>query len=164
MRSPLLILALLTLACSPQARVVCVTSCGVAVASADDVRWPCEEFDSIEQAALDDGALPRGACETWRGITAWPLPGDTTQWHLPDGGTFDVAGWAECFERRVIFHEGDEWRRLWNTAYVHELTHIAQGCSAPLPVDDGADVLHANWFRAGLFDLTSRVGARLEFH
>lgn len=155
-----LILPLLVLAgCGPQARVMCQTMCGLSIATQQTQRFSCEEYRLVEEAALADAHMPPSACQTFRGATAWELPGD-----MSTLGGIKVAGWTECHLRRLFFHTGllEDNRRLWNTAFVHELIHLAQHCAAPLPIDPGADEQHANWMREKLYDMGSRVGARLE--
>jgi hypothetical protein len=145
--------------------VFCTTPCGLSIAAENrKPQFACDDYTKVEAALVD--TLPQmPVCRQMRGNIAWELPGFTSIL-----GGRKVAGWTECNMNRLMFHTGDGFvfedrdptflRRAWNTAFAHEAVHLTQGCDAPLPVDEGWDVGHANWVRAGLFDAVEAANRR----
>lgn len=141
----------------------CVTDCGLNVTSKSGALYfACSDYQALERNAVQE--LPVPLCTALRGVTAWEMPGFTT-----DLGPVKAAGWAECDYQRFFFHTGDGYvlpgdplplRLVQQTAFVHEAAHIAQNCDAPRPVDPGLDISHANWGRAGIYDAIDRANRR----
>lgn len=144
----------------------CRTECDLFVAATNRVpQFPCEDYQRITSLALADPHMPTLACLRLRGVIAWEVPGLSSV-----VGGVKAAGWAECWNNRFMFHTGDgrifpddvtRYRRAWDTAFIHEMIHIAQGCESPAPTDEGADPAHSNWVRDKLYDMPSRVRLQL---
>ena len=137
---------------------MCQTPCGVTVISKDVLLHSCENYAQVEStlSGLIWMELPM-ACVAWRGLSAYELPGNETLMKenagRPNERIRRWAGWAECDLRRIQFHAGEEsWRKAQDTSFAHELIHIAQFCTTPLPVDKGRDQDHSNWDRDGFYD------------
>jgi hypothetical protein len=159
-----LLLITLSLACcaASEPATFCTTPCGLSVAAENrKPQFACDDYVRVESALVAEvPSLP--VCRALRGSVAWELPGFTSVL-----GSRKVSGWTECNLSRFMFHTGDGFiyedrdpaflRRGWNTAFAHEALHLAQGCRAPLPVDEGWDEGHANWVRDGLFDAVERA-------
>ena len=155
--------SLLAAACVASAPAnFCTTPCGLSVAAENrEPQFACDDYVRTERALV--AAVPSlPVCRARRGSIAWELPGFTSTL-----GGRKVSGWTECDMNRFMFHTGDGYifedrdpaflRRGWDTAFAHEAVHLAQGCRAPLPVDEGWDEGHANWVRDGLFDAVDRA-------
>lgn len=107
------------------------------------------------------------ACHEFAGMTAWELPGFSTE--LSKG--FWAAGWTECDMNRISFHTGDGFmfkddqttkRMAWHTAYVHEFIHAAQRCTSPMPIDADQNESHSNWSRDGLARIVYDIQGKME--
>ena len=166
MRTLLLATILVGCGTSNTLPVFCTTPCGLSIAAANRVpQFPCEAYVAMEAAMLQDSAVLPHSCDTWRGAVAWEMPGQNS---VLSG--VRVAGWTECFNRRFMFHTGDGVlqigessisRAAWDTAYVHEATHLAQRCASSPPIDEGADESLSDWHRLDLYNMPSRVRLRL---
>lgn len=147
--------------------IFCTTPCGLAVAAANRrAQFACEDYIAAENAMLRDEAILPHSCEIWKGAIAWELEG-----HASTLNGRRVAGWTECWNRRFFFHTGDGVfhpqtpeipRALWQTAFVHEMNHLAQNCESPPPTDEGMDYQHSNWIRDGLMGMSDRVKKEME--
>lgn len=139
-------------------QVFCSTPCGLHIAANQQPKFACEDYIAVENAMLRDDAILPHSCETWKGAIAWEMSGESS---VLNGRK--VAGWAECDNRRFMFHVGGELRTgVTMTAFVHEALHLAQHCESPPPIDEGQDWQHSNWTRDGLSDMSQRVRRELE--
>lgn len=143
--------------------VFCQTPCGLSIAAANrKPQFSCEDYAKLEAAAV--ASIPLPICAAFRGAMAWEMPEFSTV-----VGGVNAAGWTECDHSRFLFHTGNGYlfkddfshpRAVWQTAFAHEAVHLAQGCDAPLPVDEGWTEAHANWVRDGLFNAVEWANRR----
>ncbi len=161
--------ATLLVACGstePNTRVFCTTPCGLSIAAANgSPQWQCEDYAALEQELIAQTKLP--VCRANKGSVAWEMPGFSTV-----VGGIKASGWTECNLDRIMFHTGDGFvfsdrdarymrRGPEDSAFTHELVHLAQGCVSPLPVDEGSNEGHSNWRRDGLFKLIEDVNSAI---
>ena len=159
---------------SSESKTFCATPCGAFIAAANGTpQYPCSDYRKIESFLILElsDKIPN-ACSRLSGLTAWELPGFSTRLGGTLGGKESWAsGWAECANRKVMFHTGNGYmfvddyerkRNTWNTAFTHELVHAAQNCESPMPVDPGRDPSHSNWSRDGLEKSIFNVIERME--
>jgi len=147
--------------CGPQNSdpVFCKLTSGMRIASISrNPRFSCDEYERTVEAAINDKAMPAGARYKFKDLIAWEKEG----WSTDLNAGYLAYGWSECWFSRVTFHVDSEepetpMMHPWETSLTHELVHIAQNCAAMLPIDDGADKDHANWYRDDLYNLPWRV-------
>lgn len=70
-----------------------------------------------------------------------------------------VQGTASCQFRVIKIHTPAS-HRWEETALVHELFHVMQGCDALGAIDSGADSDHANWTSAGIYSAVDTANGR----
>lgn len=141
----------------------CATPCGLHIAAANhQPQFSCEDYTKLEAAIVKEIPLP--VCRSFKGVMAWEMPGFSS-----NIGGVNASGWTECSLARFSFHTGNGYlfkddfsrpRAVWQTAFAHEAVHVAQGCEAPLPVDEGWTEAHANWVRDGLFNAVEWANRR----
>jgi len=135
----------------------CETPCGLLMERQPFEGWSCGDLIAAEAravevldratrgAAVPDARLQHShACDAWAQVVVMPRAEEI--W--PDGAR-NVAGLAHC-DRAPQLIEVTGRNRPTAGALAHELAHIAQGCWAGPVVDEGEDVAHANWKRAGV--------------
>jgi hypothetical protein len=71
-----------------------------------------------------------------------------------DGGILMVGGVALC--PQLILQVGTD-THLKKTALAHEIAHALQMCDAKLPLDNGVDYHHADWYREGIFQAIDKA-------
>ena len=146
-----------------QSPAFCQTPCGLSIAAANrQPQFSCEDYTKLEAAIVKEIPLP--VCRSLKGVMAWEMPGFSS-----NIGGVNASGWTECSLARFSFHTGNGYlfkddfsrpRAVWQTAFAHEAVHVAQGCEAPLPVDEGWTEAHANWVRDGLFNAVEWANRR----
>lgn len=135
----------------------CVTPCGMTIISeTGNLVYTCEEY-AVAEAAAANRLSPLPVCKYNSGSTAREMAGDYT--YIPGVSAsgapikdkIPASGWTECWMLRISFHTRDGAYLLEESAFIHELAHLAQDCNAPLPIDEGQDFHHANWERDWIY-------------
>lgn len=73
-----------------------------------------------------------------------------------------VLGWCQCATRTMVI--GTPASGHWaNSALVHEMFHVMQGCQDVHPVDANADTSHGNWWRDGIYSAAASSRASGQF-
>lgn len=125
--------------------VGCTTRFGMRIAGPGGaIAYSCEEYGAVEELLASKTSLP--VWNAVNGAMTIELPGDDS---LGSDGR-RLSGWAQCDYRLINVHNKDGTAHVWQTAYAHEVMHLAQGCWSPPPVDPGKDEAHANWVRDGI--------------
>lgn len=129
MRATLALLVLTGCGVEPSYR----TRCGLAI----EGNYPGFEQDTIQ--AIEDASIANAVVSCSR------IPGYRLV--VNEAGDFDgKSGLANCITGEIrITSAGPE-------VLFHEFHHVEQGCWPPLPVDEGLDLIHANWNRDGVFE------------
>lgn len=149
---------LLLTGCMPVAPTLFESRCGLAFKG--DFEGKPEQldptFDLEELQTSEDMSIAYGLvkCEQMRGYSVFTRPGS---WY-PPGWDRKVAGTAYCnhlFGAHIVLSTAH------NHVLLHELHHVAQGCDAPNPIDEGADDSHSNWYRTGAYERIQRGGEYL---
>lgn len=148
------LLLLLCCAAGPQ-QPTCASNCwmwlwGAPEDSSLPPGWDCEAFKDAENRAVR--ALSRSSdrrvqnvCNALYGYAFYVAKGP--EW--TSSQNIRVNGQTDCDHHAIQVSNA----RPLDGAMAHEMAHAAQNCKAYLPVDPGADVDHANWYRAGIFKI-----------
>lgn len=124
------------------------TPCGLTIYQRVDSLLLEEDIVEMERRLVQFVSPFEGdACPRLNNHFAHELDGDMTELE-PD---LYVAGWAECWNKKLFYHRGSEsWREPWNTALWHEMLHIIQGCYIKeTPPDDAS---HPYWTERRYWD------------
>lgn len=147
-------------------RVFCVTECDMFIAAQNNAPiFKCEDYREAEALLRTRLNLP--LCQKQPGVTVWEMPGFET----PIGG-IRAAGWSDCWVGQAFIHTGDGFvftdrdprflrQGPEDTAFVHELVHIAQGCVAPVERSDPKNPGHENWDAEGYYTLIDHINGEL---
>lgn len=108
-----------------------------------------ETLQSAVRRALDGAtyttdsrlADPAQNCRAMEGFTVFTR---TTPSFMDEGE--ELFGATRCWAHEIIVGTPESGQWVFS-GLVHELFHVMQRCSTPLPIDDGRDAKHANWNR-----------------
>lgn len=122
----------------------CTSACGARMMGVLETgempeHWTCEDFSRAEAELVNN--VDSRACHAVTNVEFYWSP------HHPfkyQSGT--VGGVTFCDRNLVVLSS----LPASDSAYAHEVFHLIQGCAAPLPVDEGSDAVHANWYRANI--------------
>jgi hypothetical protein len=134
-----ILLALLLTGCSTGP--ICITDYGMGFmgypdGTPPDVTWSCSRINDIESKMVDY----MGDYKLLKGYSIYLHPVDS--WTDDFGRR--VGGYTACGTKQMHIGLGQE-------AIAHEIAHALQNCNAPLPIDDGMDIDHADWLRDRIY-------------
>ena len=158
MRYPLALMLLMS--CNARPELLCPpTTCGLGVVGNSDGefptdRWSCDAVQRSEDAFVKHAApLFPNACRDLKGVRLYFM--NTPNWQYFDK---TIAGQTSCALGMVTLSS----HHPYESAFCHEMFHVAQHCTPPAPTDEGLDWQHSDWRRSGVIEAIARCQSEIK--